>query len=288
MTAEQLARILVSLTASFQLSADCEFTVEVNPETYAREKFLAYRSLGVNRVSLGVQSFQPRYLRRLGRVSTREKIVEALRGLQSIFANVSLDLMNNLPEQTLAESAADLRTAVNYAPQHISCYELTWEAGTPLLAENLAVNELGEAMYKQTQEILAENGYVQYEISNYARPGFASRHNLAYWSEQSYLGLGLAAHSYNQDRGWRWSNTKNLADYLGKLFRREPEPEDGFNKIMLGLRKNVGIPDAYLDERQKAKARQMIAEELLIRQDNNFCLTNRGRLVLNQVLLELM
>jgi oxygen-independent coproporphyrinogen-3 oxidase len=288
LTAEQLAAIINCLRSGFRLAPDLEFTIEVNPETYSREKFSAYQALGVNRISLGIQSFQPQYLRYLGRVHTREKALEALQGLSETFDNVSVDLMNNLPGQTLEESAADLRTALSFQPQHLSCYELTVEKGTPLAAEKPAANEQGETMYLQTKKILEANGYAQYEISNYAKAGFESKHNLAYWSDGTYLGAGLGAHSYDRARKLRWSNTRDLKDYLNKLFKRETEPEDGFNKIMMGLRQNSGISADYLDERQKAKAQKMIAEELLEIQGRNLRLTNRGRLVLNQVLLELM
>jgi oxygen-independent coproporphyrinogen-3 oxidase len=288
LAAEQLARIIASVKNVFAVADDAEFTLETNPETYVREKFLAYRALGVNRISLGIQSFQPEYLRYLGRAHSREKAAEALRGAREIFDNVSVDLLNNLPGQTLAQSAADLRTALDFQPRHISCYELTVESGTPLAVENPAPNELGVEMYLQTKKILEDNGYAQYEISNYALAGYESRHNLAYWSDEPYLGVGLAAHSYDKLRKLRWANTRSLPDYLRKIFHRESEPENDFNKIMMGLRKNSGIPETYLAERQKATAQKLVAEELLVWQNNNLRLTNRGRLILNQVLLELM
>ena len=295
LAAEQLARIVAGLKSVFVLADDAEFTLEANPETYEQKKFLAYRALGVNRISLGIQSFQPEYLRYLGRAHSPEKAAEALRGAREIFDNVSVDLLNNLPGQTLAQSAADLRTALDFQPRHISCYELTVESGTPLAAwsgtlaaEETAHNELGVEMYLQTKRILEDNGYAQYEVSNYAQAGYASRHNLAYWSDEPYLGLGLAAHSYAKTQKLRWANTRSLKDYLSGIFHRESEPENDFNKIMMGLRKNSGIPETYLDERQKATAQKLISEELLAWQDNNLRLTNRGRLVLNQVLLELM
>jgi oxygen-independent coproporphyrinogen-3 oxidase len=272
----------------FVVADDVEFTLEANPETYAKEKFAAYRALGVNRLSLGVQSFRLEYLRYLGRVHSREKAVEALRGAREIFDNVSVDLLNNLPGQTLEQSVADLRTALDFQPRHISCYELTVEHGTPLATEQIAQNELGVEMYLQTKKILEDNGYAQYEISNYAQAGYESKHNLAYWSDESYLGVGLAAHSYDKASGLRWANTRNLQDYLCKIFHRETEPEKAFNKILMGLRKNSGIPVSFLDARQKAAAQKLVSEELLAWQNNNLCATNRGRLVLNQILLEFM
>jgi oxygen-independent coproporphyrinogen-3 oxidase len=295
LAAAQLARIIAGVKSVFALADDAEFTLEANPETYTREKFLAYRALGVNRISLGIQSFQPEYLRYLGRAHSREKAAEALRGAREIFDNVSVDLLNNLPGQTLEQSAADLRTALDFQPRHISCYELTVERGTPLAtergtlaAEKTVRNELGAEMYLQTKKILEDHGYAQYEISNYAQAGYASRHNLAYWSDEPYLGLGLAAHSYDKARKLRRANTRDLKNYLQKIFHRESEPENDFNKIMMGLRKNSGIPETYLDERQKAAAQKLVSEELLVWRNNNLCATNRGRLVLNQVLLELM
>ncbi|GBR73030.1 putative oxygen-independent coproporphyrinogen III oxidase [Candidatus Termititenax aidoneus] len=296
LSAGQLARIIASVKNIFAVADGAEFTLEANPETYAKEKFAAYRALGVNRISWGVQSFQPEYLRYLGRAHSREKAAEALRGAREIFDNVSVDLLNNLPGQTLEQSAADLRTAVDFQPRHISCYELTVERGTPLAAEGgtpLAAektvrSELEAEMYLQTKKILAENGYAQYEISNYAQAGYESKHNLAYWSDEPYLGVGLAAHSYDKAGGRRWANTRNLQDYLRRIFHRETETENAFNKILMGLRKNSGIPESYLNARQKAAAQKLVSEELLAWQNNNLCATNRGRLVLNQILLELM
>jgi oxygen-independent coproporphyrinogen-3 oxidase len=288
LSAGQLARIIASVKKVFAVADDAEFTLEANPETYAREKFAAYQALGVNRISLGVQSFRPEYLRYLGRVHSREKAAEALRGAREIFDNVSVDLLSNLPGQTLEQSAADLRTALDFQPRHISCYELTVEHDTPLATEQIAQNELGAEMYLQTKKILEDNGYAQYEISNYAQAGYESKHNLAYWSDEPYLGVGLAAHSYDKANQRRYANTSDLAEYSAGKCIRVTETEDGFNKIMMGLRKNSGIPAAYLDARQKAIAQKLISEELLAWQNNNLCATNRGRLILNQILRELM
>ncbi|MDR2431503.1 MAG: radical SAM family heme chaperone HemW [Candidatus Margulisbacteria bacterium] len=291
----QLAKIIQGVKFNFTVSDNIEFTLEANPETYSTEKFLAYRALGVNRISLGVQSF--RYLSALGRVHSKEQAENALRGIKNIFANVSLDLMNNLPGQTLAEARNDLLAAVSFAPQHISCYELTVEHGAPLAAEKTVQNAQGAEMYLQTKKILEQHGYRQYEISNYALAGFESRHNLAYWSDESYIGAGLAAHGYDQAKQLRYANTADLKKYMrvfgkpeicGGESARAEEPENSFNKIMLGLRKNSGIPLQYFSEEQKCQAEELQKKGLLILENANCRATAAGRLVLNKILLEFM
>lgn len=286
LSVEQLTQILVCVKQNFTLAQGLEFTLEANPETYEKEKFSGFKELGVNRVSLGVQSFQPKYLMYLGRVHSKEKAIEALEGIKGIFTNINIDLMNALPEQTLAEAQADLLTAVSFAPQHISCYELTYEKGAALAA--VEKNELDVEMYTQTKEILEAHGYKQYEISNYARPGFEARHNLVYWSDESYLGVGLAAHSYDREQKLRWSNTSDLKKYLTGSFKIESKQEDNFNKIMMGLRKNSGVPLEYFDEKQKHKITELNEQKLLLSENGNVCLTDAGRLVLNKILLEFM
>ena len=286
LSVEQLAQIIQGVKLNFTVSEDVEFTLEVNPETFGQEKFLGFRELGVNRVSLGIQSFRTKYLIYLGRVHSAERAKTALQGLKEIFANVSVDLLSNLPGQTLDEARDDLLTAAGYSPEHISCYELTYEKGTALAGEKK--NELDAEMYKQTKTILEQNGYRQYEISNYARPGFESEHNLTYWSDGSYLGVGVSAHSYDAEKKIRRANTGDLAKYLSGDCGTETTPEDSFNKIMMGLRKNSGIPLAYLDDRQKIKAGELAKKDLLTITTGHCGLTDAGRLVLNKILLELM
>lgn len=282
----QLAQVFSFVRQSFAIVPEAEITLETNPETYSAEKFSEYKKMGINRISLGIQSFNPRYLSALGRVHSKERAITALEGIRGIFANVSIDLMSALPEQTLDEARDDLLTATGFNPQHISCYELTYEKGTALYGQ--PKNELDAEMYMQTKEILTEQGYRQYEISNYALPGFESRHNLAYWSDKSYLGLGLAAHSYDADKKIRWSNTGDLEKYLSGDFFTETVPEDDFNKIMMGLRKNSGISLKYFDGRQKNKLKKLAQRNLLNLENDNARLTDSGQLVLNEILLELM
>ena len=225
---ESIGRILQQVAAKFFLVSDCEITLEANPGTVDRENFFGYRACGVNRISVGVQSFQPRLLRFLGRVHADDDARKALAVVQEAgFENFSLDLIYANPGQTLEELAADLDIALGFASPHLSAYNLTIEEGTPFHHEyqngrfQLPTEEQEIAMAELIERRLSAAGLQRYEISNYARPGFHSRHNLNYWQGGDYLGLGAGAHSYKRETadwvyGHRWSNEKNPARYMSK------------------------------------------------------------------------
>jgi len=231
----QVGRLIERAAVLFGLGEEAEVTLEANPGTLTPDKLAGYRAAGVNRLSLGIQSFEDRLLRRLGRVHTAREALAAFEAARRAgFDNLSIDLMHALPGQTLPQWRAALRQAVALAPEHLSAYALSVEEGTPFAAL-LAAGELplpGEEeaaqMFEATAELLDAAGYRQYEISNFARPGRASRHNGAYWSRESYLGFGAGAHSFwNADGlGRRWQNAAGLGSYRGELTAgRLPERE---------------------------------------------------------------
>lgn len=192
-----LQYLLAGVRQRAELSPDCEITLEANPGTFESAKFEAFRALGINRLSIGIQSFNDSHLKTLGRVHNAEEAVKAVEiAMKAGFDNLNLDLMFGLPAQTEAEALADIETAMALNPSHISFYQLTLEPNTyfyrfpPTLPEDDAVF----ALQKACQRRLAAEGYQQYEISAYAKAGFQCRHNLNYWQFGDYLGIGAGAH----------------------------------------------------------------------------------------------
>jgi len=205
---------------------EIEVTLEANPGTVTLDTLCGFRGAGINRISFGVQSFDARHLARLGRAHDADQALAALRNARAAgFDNVNLDLIFAVPGQTLAEWEADLETALALAPDHISAYNLTFEEGTAFHAmrERGEIvpqhEELEAAMFTRTREVLGARGYDAYEISNFAAPGRACRHNLNYWRAGAYLGVGAGAHSFASRPvpGVRWSNERGPNAYLARV-----------------------------------------------------------------------
>lgn len=227
---DSIRQVLAAAARLWEWQPDVEVTIEANPGTVTRETLQGFRAAGVNRVSFGVQSFQPHHLRTLGRIHSGAEASQAVRwARQAGFDNVSIDLIFALPRQTLREWEQDLAQACALRPEHISAYNLTYEEGTPFhkLRRDGVLRQLPEeievAMFTRTQEQLAAAGFEQYEISNYAQPGRRCRHNLNYWRSGDYLGIGAGAHSYCRNAappwGQRWSNEKLPNRYLEAVER---------------------------------------------------------------------
>lgn len=214
----QVAAILERIKSRFPLCADAEVTLEANPGTLTREKLLEYRSAGINRLSIGLQSTHNKELRRLGRIHTYEQFLDNYQAARETgFQNISVDLMAALPDQTLEEYLISLNRIAALNPEHISTYSLMIEEGTVFyeekqLEEHLPTEDMEREMYYRTKEILEQHGYERYEISNYSKPGMESRHNIGYWTGRNYLGLGLGASSYYH--GARFHNEQNLGQYM--------------------------------------------------------------------------
>ncbi|MFQ5666378.1 MAG: radical SAM family heme chaperone HemW [Candidatus Binatia bacterium] len=317
-SARSIRRILTRVSELWELSPLAETTLEANPGTVSLGKLSALRAAGVNRVSFGIQSFTPRHLRTLGRIHSGEDAVAAVQLARAAgFADVSIDLIFALPQQTLAEWEGDLRQGCALRPDHISAYNLTYEPGTPFhtLRARGALRELPEeievAMFLRTRALLAAAGYQQYEISNYARPGFACRHNLNYWRSGDYLGVGAGAHSYTAAPcgrrighseavwGWRWSNERLPDRYLravrengqGRSTEETLDERQARGEfVFLGLRCREGF--AATEFRQRFGAAfpaafphvyDLCAQGLLRDADERWRLTTRGFLVADSV-----
>ncbi len=220
LTPLQFEKITNELHRSFSISSDLEFTVECNPGTVDEEKLRDYKSLGVNRLSFGVQSFHEDDLKFLSRIHTVEQAVDSINIAHQVgFENISLDLMFSLPHQTPERWLYNLTRARELGTKHISCYSLTIEDGTPLavMVKNKTVDIASEendaTLYELTMSTLEDWGYHQYEVSNYARTGFECKHNLSYWRHEEYFGFGPSAHSYwNNSRMWNASSIKKYLD----------------------------------------------------------------------------
>jgi putative oxygen-independent coproporphyrinogen III oxidase len=252
---EDFSRLLGTLRQRIAFADDVEVTMEANPGTIERGSFSGYRDAGINRVSLGAQSFAPRALERLGRIHSAEETHRAVAELRaSKLDNFNLDLMYALPQQSLEEALVDVRTAVALGPQHISYYQLTLEPGTvfhsrpPPLPDDDAAWEIQIA----GQRLLADAGYVQYEISAYAREGARCRHNLNYWLFGDYLGIGAGAHGKLSfalpERILRTTKPKQPREYQEQIRRAGPDegsfisPADlPFEFMLNALRLNEGF-----------------------------------------------
>ncbi|MEO8168771.1 MAG: radical SAM family heme chaperone HemW [bacterium] len=226
LTPRQLESILTHLHQRFRIDADAEVTVETNPGTVTKEKLAGYRSLGVNRLSIGIQSFHEHELKFLSRIHDSKQALECVRlARETGFENISIDLMYALPDQTKEQWAANLSMAVALEPNHISAYGLIVEDNTPLSrmvsARVVSPKPSDEEadFYEFTMSFMEQHGFEHYEVSNYAKPGFRSRHNYNYWCHKNYLSFGPSAHSFwrEGDVARRWFNIANISHYCSSL-----------------------------------------------------------------------
>lgn len=258
---QAIDEILGAVRARVPLAPGAEITLEANPGTFEKQKFEGYRSAGVNRLSLGVQSFQRCFLVALGRVHDEREAQEAAGAAIDIFGNVNLDLMYALPGQTAADARADVRVALGFAPPHLSFYHLTIEPNTlfhrqpPVLPDDDTSADIEDVIEIE----LAASGYAHYETSAHAKPGFECRHNLNYWRFGDYLGIGAGAHSKLSfpDRVVRQVRYKQPDQYLRETMRGRPLLEDrkvvrseiGFEFMLNALRLSEGVAVALFAER---------------------------------------
>lgn len=246
--------IFEKIYKSFSVAPDAEITIEANPGTLSKEKLFLYRNVGINRLSLGLQSPEAAELKSLGRIHTYEEFLESFSlAREAGFQNINVDLMCALPDQTYEGWIRNLRTVAALHPEHISAYSLIIEEGTPFAKRklNLPDEDTEYRMYEDTAGILAEYGYEQYEISNYAKKDLACQHNVGYWTRKEYLGLGLGAASLWGNQ--RFSNTSDFSAYLKdsgspEKIRENRETlslEDEMSEFMfLGLRMTEGVSKA--------------------------------------------
>ena len=260
--AERMTQLLQTVKKQYRVDRKAEITMEANPDSLFDEKSLrALRRIGLNRISLGVQSSDDAVLRRLGRVHTWQQVKDAVAAVRKAgIPDLSLDLIYGLPDQTMDDWKKTLFDAVALGPEHISCYGLKLEEGTPLWQQrdslNLPDEDLQADMYLYAVRYLAQRGYEQYEISNFCRPGHHSRHNMKYWTLGEYAGFGPGAHS---DFGnVRYAYSRDLDTYLGgRLILTESEtissPEREREYLMLSLRTTEGVDVRTFENRYRQR-----------------------------------
>jgi oxygen-independent coproporphyrinogen-3 oxidase len=258
---EAIDRILAGVRSRVPLAPDAEITLEANPGTFERARFAGFRAAGINRLSVGVQSFEPKFLHALGRVHDADEARAAAAAAIEIFGNVNLDLMYALPGQTPADAQSDLAQALRFSPPHLSFYHLTIEPNTlfhrypPSLPDDETAADIEDAI----AATLGAAGYLHYETSAYARPGHECRHNLNYWRFGDYLGIGAGAHSKLSfpERVVRQVRHKQPQQYMEEVERGSPLAEDrtvergeiGFEFMLNALRLTDGVPVALFAER---------------------------------------
>ncbi|MFZ2950668.1 MAG: radical SAM family heme chaperone HemW [Desulfuromonadaceae bacterium] len=304
----QLARLLNEIAVWPGISADAEITLEANPGTVDRISLKAFRHAGINRISLGIQTFDDRFLGCLGRIHTTGQSRQAFRDAREAgFENVSIDLIHSLPGQSLDQWRSELQHAIELCPEHISIYGLTVEEGTPFAhtypadSPELADDDLSADMFELADELLTVAGFEHYEIANYARTGFRSRHNSGYWRRDGYLGLGVAAHSFlREGHGVRFSNPDSLEEYRRGVTSGQPAriaesrltQGDAMAEYMfLGLRLSDGVSrhafecefGRSLESVYGPGAADLADLGLLIQDEDALTLTLRGMLLSNQV-----
>ncbi|PYC23529.1 YggW family oxidoreductase [Aquipseudomonas alcaligenes] len=302
-SAKALGRLLQGVQQRVPFAANIEITLEANPGTFEQAKFRDYRGLGINRLSIGVQSFQEAKLKALGRIHNGDEAIRAADMARAAgFDNFNLDLMHGLPEQNIEDALFDLRTAIAQGPTHLSWYQLTMEPNTvfwsqpPQLPEDDLLWDIQEA----GQALLAAEGYAQYEVSAYARAGHQARHNLNYWSFGDFLGIGAGAHaklSSPDGRIVRTWKTRLPKDYLDatKAFQAGERLLDAgelpFEFLMNVLRLSEGVPAALFEQRTglplaslDAARREAEARQLLQADPTRLVATREGQLFLNDLL----
>jgi len=261
MSAAGLDRLMSDLRTLLPLELDAEITMEANPGTFEAERFKSYRESGINRLSIGIQSFNPAHLKALGRIHDGDEALRAVEIAKNTFDNFNLDLMYALPSQTLAEARHDLKTALAFAPPHLSLYHLTMEPNTVFAKypPSLPDDDLSADMQDMIAEVTGTAGYDHYEVSAYARAGRRARHNLNYWQFGDYLGIGAGAHSKISfpHRILRQARYKQPASFIEAAKRGNPVQEEheigrndmGFEFMLNTLRLTGGFDPNLFGER---------------------------------------
>ena len=312
---QEIFRIMEALREKFSFRKGAEITLEANPGTVDKEKLVCYKKAGINRLSFGLQSADAEELKKLGRIHTWEKFLESFQlAREAGFSNINVDLMSALPGQTKESWEKTLRQVLALQPEHISAYSLIIEEGTlfyQLYEKDVERRDAGEepellpseeeerAMYEATGRILKEQGYLHYEISNYAKPGRECRHNLGYWQRRDYLGFGLGASTLLNPV--RYKNTEDLEAYLGGDFSKKEffvlTKDNQIEETMfLGLRVLEGVSKEKFREQFSCELRVVYRKELekleqegLLEEEGDFVrLTSRGIDLSNPVLAEFL
>lgn len=260
-----IVKVIEKIKEVFVVSEQVEITIEINPGTITREKLLAYKACNINRISIGCQAIQDELLIMLGRIHNYEEFLYSYKLVKEVgFENINVDLMLGLPKQKMKDIENSVIEVLKLNPKHFSVYSLIVEEGTEL-EKKISLGELElpkekneRLMYKKIKKILEKNNYKHYEISNFAKENFESKHNLACWNQEEYIGFGLASHSYFDNK--RFSNIENLEDYIRNIKNNEFEKNIVIHEIqteedkkkeymLLGLRKIEGVSISEFEQK---------------------------------------
>ncbi len=295
-----IKEILELVKSRFKIKEEAEITIEVNPGTVNEEKLKDYKKMGINRISIGLQSTNNRILKQIGRIHTYEEFLNTYNLARKVgFKNINVDLMLALPNQTLEQLEGSVEEVIKLNPEHISIYSLILEEGTKMeeLVNNKKVelpsDELERKMYWDIKNKLEQNGYTHYEISNFSKKGFESKHNMNCWNQKEYLGFGLAAHSYINNE--RFCNINNIEEYIKNIENNniksnieiceiQNEEEKKKEYMLLGLRKLEGVniqefKNKFVDNPiylYRKELEKLVNENLIEIDLNNIKLTNKG------------
>lgn len=294
-----IVQIIEDIKLNFEIDEKAEITIEVNPGTVTLEKLEDYKRAGINRLSIGLQSTHEHLLKEIGRIHTYLDFLDTFRfAREAGFENINVDLMIGLPNQTLEEVKDSIEEIVSMEPEHISVYSLILEENTPLFKKveeglELPNEDLERKMYWAVKQTLEQNNYIHYEISNFAKQGYESKHNLDCWNQKEYIGFGVAAHSYTN--GIRYSNIENLEQYIKNYEEDKTEENLVFHEkqdmetmqkeyMLLGLRKIDGVSIQEFKIKFVAnpvflyhdKLEKLVNEELVEIDGDQIKLTNKG------------
>lgn len=295
-----IKEILDEVNKHFNVDDNAEITLEMNPGTVNEKKIVEYKEAGINRLSIGLQSTHNKILKQIGRIHTYEDFLEAYNLARKIgFKNINVDLMLGLPEQSLEELVSSVEEIIKLNPEHISIYSLILEENTALYDEVnsgkicLPDDELERKMYWKTKKMLENAGYIHYEISNFAKKGYESRHNISCWNGEEYIGIGAAAHSYTNNI--RYSNIDKIEEYINNfkigeeldnlIFHEKQDMESKMKEYMiLGLRKLDGISIKEFKSKFtenpifkfKNELNKLVEEGLLVIDGDKIKLTDKG------------
>ena len=304
----QIEKIISALYKKYDLSHVIEFTLETNPGEAPIDHLKAFKSLGINRLSIGVQSLQPKILTFLTRIHKRKQIFETYKNARSIgYDNINMDLIHSIPGQTLELWKTDLKEIINLQPEHISAYSLTVEKGTELFKMvkkkiiKMPKEDKNVDFFKYTIKEMKANDYNLYEISNFSKSNFQCKHNIHYWDIDPYLGFGPSAHSF--DNEYRWNNTKSLDGYFQKIESNNTtlskiellSEENKVNEIIgFGLRMFEGVDLNKFPKLYKRKLEEKFLQtknkfkNCFIDDESRIRLSEKGMIFADQITIELM
>lgn len=308
LNSEEIRELIYNIKEKFNINKDAEITIECNPGTLTLEKLKVMKDVGINRLSIGLQAVQNYHLKAIGRIHTYEEFEKNYKEALDVgFKNINIDLMYALPNQKFEEWKETLQKIVSLNPAHISAYSLILEEGTKLydMYENKEFETIDEdtdiKMYNYTIDYLKENGYNQYEISNYSKNKHECKHNIVYWQCDHYIGLGAGASGYIGDT--RYNNVESLEEYHNKVSMNE-KPIENIEvlsiddkiqeKIFMGLRMNKGIKfidfkkqfNIGFEDKYKEKIKVLRENKLINKDESGISLTQKGREISNSVFIE--